>query len=125
MASFFRKPSLEGGFELVELSRPSLRFKSAFLSPQGGVLALKLGHPRLERLDPALKPFNEAANLGGKLHSRLESQSDPARSPKSRPSPISALTVTFRTHPSLGVTQLGQRVSNIQIFGAAKGTARI
>ena len=29
-ALFFRKPSLEGGFELVELSRPSRRFKSAF-----------------------------------------------------------------------------------------------
>jgi hypothetical protein len=30
LAGFFRKPSLEGGFELIELSRPSLRFTSAF-----------------------------------------------------------------------------------------------
>ena len=72
------------------------------LRPQGRVLALKLGHPRLERIDPALKSFDEAANLGGKLHPRLESQSDPAHSPKSPVSRISALTVTLRTHPLLG-----------------------
>ena len=81
-------------------AKPALQI--GVLRPQGGVLALKLGHPRLERRDPALKPFNEAANLGGKLHSRLESQFDPAHSPKSRPSRISPTTVTRRTHPLLG-----------------------
>ena len=41
-------------------AKPALQI--GVLRPQGRVLALKLGHPRLERLDPALKPFNEAAN---------------------------------------------------------------
>jgi hypothetical protein len=30
LVGFFRKPSLDGGFELVELSRPSRRRSSAF-----------------------------------------------------------------------------------------------
>jgi hypothetical protein len=81
-------------------AKPALQI--GVLRPQGCVLALKLGHPRLKPLDPALKSFDEATNLGRKLHSHLESQSDPADSPKSPSSPISALTVTLRTHPLLG-----------------------
>jgi hypothetical protein len=80
--------------------------KRGVFRPQGRVLALKLGHSRLERLDPALKSFDEAANLGGKLHSHLESHFHPADSPKSVSIRISALTVTFRTHPpTLAVTK--------------------
>jgi hypothetical protein len=57
-------------------AKPALQI--GVLRLQACILALKLGHLRLKPLDPALKPFDEAANLGRKLHSRLESQSDAA-----------------------------------------------
>ena len=83
-------------------AKPALQI--GVLCPQGGVLALKPGHPTLKRLDPALKFFDEAANFGRKLHARLESQPAPAHSLKPISSPISPPTVTFRIHPSLAVT---------------------
>ena len=90
-------------------AKPALQI--GVLRPQGGVLALKLGHSPLKRLDPALKPFDKTANLGGKLHSRLESQSDPADSPKSPSSRTFALTVALRTHPLLGSYKVAQKRS--------------
>ena len=92
-------------------AKPALQI--GVLRPQGGVLALKLRHPSLERLNSALKSFDKAANLRRKLHSRLKSQSDPADSPKSPVSPISALTVTLRTTPSLAVTKLRESAAKL------------
>jgi hypothetical protein len=101
LVGFFRKPSLEGGFELVDLSSQACASNRHSPSARPDS-ALKLDHPRLERLDPALKPFDDAANLGAKLHSRRESQSSPARSPQITPPAAFPVTVTLRTHLLLG-----------------------
>jgi hypothetical protein len=86
------------------LQLPILRPQGRVLRSQARVLALKLPDAPLKPSDPTPKLIQKNPNLGGNVHSCLESQSVPADSPKSKPNAHFLQTVAARTHPSLGVT---------------------
>jgi len=85
MRGFFFSPSLDGGFELVELSTPSRRRSSAFSARSAAfsrrsarVLAPKV-------LDLAPTGVDQLANLGGKNHPHLDSHFHPGCPAQSAP----------------------------------------